>query len=65
MAQLTLTCIVHTIPEQSQPTVMIDPAAPVRMLIGMNMVLRMRHQAEYVALPVADPGDIENRAVGI
>jgi len=44
---------------------MTDPARPLWMLIRMNVILGMRHQAEDVPLWIADPGNIENGAVRV
>jgi hypothetical protein len=35
------------------------------MLVGMDVILGMRHQPEYVAGGVAQPGDIQGRAVRV
>lgn len=40
-------------------------AEPVRGLEWKYVVFRMRHQAKDIALPVADPGYIQYRSVGV
>ena len=44
---------------------MINSARPLWMLVRMNMILRMRHQAEYISPWVTNPCDVMDGAVGV
>src|ERR1700752_1177691 len=44
---------------------MIISTCPLRMLVRMNVILGMRHQAEYVALWIANPCNVMDGAVRV
>jgi len=44
---------------------MTDPARLLRVLVRMNVILGMRHQAEDIPLWIADPGNIKNGAIRV
>ena len=63
-----LCCIANAIFEKRQTAACCLASCPAWVLLGENMILRVRHQAENVAAFVADTGDIGYgtvRVVGI
>ena len=60
-----LSRVLHAIFKQDQSTVAFDSTRPVRMLIWMNVIFRVGHESEHVALWVANASDVENGAVRV
>ena len=52
--------IFHTILKQFQATVSIYSTRPLRMLVRMNVIFGVRHQAKDISLWVANPGNIKD-----
>ena len=55
----------HPIDEQRQPAATVFSTRPARMLVGKDMVLRVRHQSQHISTRVANPGNVEQRAIGV
>ena len=65
MTELNLTCILHTILKQLQSASTRFAAGVAWMLPVVNMILRVRHESEHVALWVADASNVENGTIWV